>query len=43
MGTAGEPTPEFKRFERQKRKWMWTGLIFLLLGFLLQIIALWME
>jgi hypothetical protein len=43
MGTAGKPTPEFKKYEGKKRKWMGVGLIFLLLGFLLQIIALWMK
>ena len=28
MGPAGKATPEFKRFEGQKRKWMGISLIF---------------
>jgi hypothetical protein len=38
---SGQPTFEFQRFEKKKRQIMGTGLGFLLFGFLLQIIALW--
>ncbi len=41
--THGKPTPEYKRFEKRKRKIMGVGLVFLLTGFSLQIVALWIK
>ena len=37
-----EINPAFLQHEKGKRKYMWTGLVLLLLGFDLQILALWM-
>ena len=39
----GKPTFEFQRFEKRKRQIMGAGLGFLLFGFLLQIVALWVK
>ena len=43
MIDMGKPTPEFKQFEKKKRTWMTVGLVFLLLGFGLQIVSIWMK
>ncbi len=39
----GQLTPEFIEHEKQKRTWMKFGLFFLVSGFILQIIAIWMD
>lgn len=39
----GEPTTEYKEFESKKHKHMKIGLAFLIIGFILQIIALWIK
>lgn len=36
-----EPTPEFESYEKLKYFWMKIGLGFLLAGFLLQLIGMW--
>ena len=41
--TINKPNEEYVSHEKRKRKFMAVGLGFLLLGFLLQIVALWME
>jgi hypothetical protein len=41
MGQGGEPTQKYNIFERQNRIIGASGLFLLLIGFILQILALW--
>jgi len=40
-GEMGKPTPEYRTFEKQKHTYMKIGLGYLITGFLLQILAIW--
>jgi len=43
IAEIGCPTEDFKKHEKNKRNYMIIGLILLCLGFILQIIAIWIE
>jgi len=40
---SSKPAPEYVQFEKQKHRWMKAGLIFLVSGFIMQIIAIWIK
>lgn len=40
-GFTPQQNPKFEKHERKRRKWMKLGLIFLVMGFLLQGVGIW--